>query len=224
MLLQLIEREELSITEVSLGRVTEAYLAAVRSSKNIFPEELADFLVVAAKLIFIKSRALLPDLESEAEEGPPLEDQLRLYREFVEASRQVRKMLRARRIMFPRQKPLTPRLPRFAPPPKLIPLDLAKVMAAVIRALEPFFQLPKAAIARAVSLQEKMERIRQLILERATMKFQDVLADAKSKTEVIVNFLALLELVKQRVLEVRQEETFHDIVVHRKVNHMNYGA
>ena len=99
LLLSLIEQEELSITDISLAKVTDGYLTAVRTAKEIEPEELADFLVIAAKLIFIKSRILLPGLEVE-DEGPSLEAQLKLYKDFVEASHTIEAMLKKKRFMF----------------------------------------------------------------------------------------------------------------------------
>lgn len=214
LLLQLIEQEELSITDVSLAKVTEDYLAATRRAV-VDPEELADFLVVAAKLILIKSRVLLPTLELEEEGGPSLEDQLKLYREFIEASKAVEKMIRKKRFMFAREKPLIERVPEFSPPLKLKAKHLKTAFLDVLRALEPLLTLPKAAIERVVSIQEKISHIRSMILDRVAVKFDEIIKGAKSKTEAVVSFLALLELVKQRAVEAKQEALFHEITVHK---------
>ena len=83
LLLQLIEKEEMDITEISLAKIADQYIEYIRSYKGIGPEEMADFLVVAAKLLLIKSRALLPFLKGEAEEEiQEFEHQLRMYKEF----------------------------------------------------------------------------------------------------------------------------------------------
>lgn len=215
LLLQLIEQEELSITEVSLAKVTEDYLTTIRGAQEIHPEELADFLVVAAKLILIKSQQLLPGLVDVEDEGPSLEAQLRLYREFVEAAKIIDGMLRTHRVMYGRPKPLIERVPKFSPPPNLTKEMLADSFKEVIQSLEPLFKLPQAAIERAVSIQEKMTRIRTMIFDQAAIRFDEILKDAKSKTEIIVSFLAVLELVKQRILDVKQEALFHDITLHK---------
>lgn len=215
LLLQLIEQEKLSITEVSLARVTDDYLTVIRSAKEIHPEELADFLVVAAKLILIKSQALLPGIELEAEEGPSLEEQLRLYKEFVDASKQIEMMLRKKRFMFGREKPFFERVPEFSPPPKLTIAILADAFRQVLKNLEPLFKLPRAAIERAMSIQEKIGHIRAMILSRVAVKFNEILKTAKNKTEVIVSFLALLELVKQRVIDAKQDSLFHEIELNK---------
>lgn len=215
LLLGLIEREELSITEISLAKVTDEYLRVVRAAPEIKPEDLADFLVVAAKLILIKSQTLLPGLAVREEEGPSLADQLRLYREFVEASRKVEMTIKRKHFMFGRAKPLIERAPEFSPPPKLTTEKLAAAFRLVLAVLEPIIKLPQAAVERAISIQEKIGRIRQMILDRVAISFHEVLAGAKSKTEVIVSFLALLELVKQRVIDAEQRQLFCEITVQK---------
>lgn len=214
LLLQLIEKEELSITEVSLAAITDGYLEIVRGGQ-VVPEELADFLVVASKLILLKSQRLLPGLAMEAEEGPSLEAQLKLYREFVEASKKINALLLQKRMMFGREKPLIERVVRFSPPPSLTLVGMVTAFRSVLANLEPIIKFPKAAIERAISIQEKMAHIRATILERATISFRELLADAKTKTEVIVHFLALLELVKQRIVDIHQEALFEDITLRR---------
>src|SRR3989344_5914455 len=88
LLLQLIERQELNITEVSLAAVTEQYLVYLSEHNDIAHEDLADFLVVAAKLLLLKSRLLLPELfvDDEEEAGTSLAEQLAVYRLYVKAS------------------------------------------------------------------------------------------------------------------------------------------
>ena len=94
LLLQLIDQEKLPITEVAIGQVTEQYLQALRTIEGgMHPEILADFLVMAARLLYLKSRALFPRMGLDAEEeGVALEDQLRLYQKFVEASKVIEKI------------------------------------------------------------------------------------------------------------------------------------
>ncbi len=215
LLLQLIEREELSITEVSLAKITDDYLTIIRAAKEIQPEELADFLVIAAKLILIKSQVLLPGIEAEQEEGPSLASQLKLYKEFLEASRKIEARIREKHFMFGRKKPLIQRVPEFLPPLRLTPEALVHVFRQVLKSLEPFLRLPKAAIERVISIQEKIARIRAMILDRVAVKFGEIMKEAKSRTEVIVSFLALLELVKQRTIEAKQDALFHEITLHK---------
>src|SRR3989339_1653953 len=165
LLLQLIEQEELSITEVSLAKVTETYLQTIRNA-GLNPEDLADFLVIAAKLILIKSRILLPEIAVEQEEGISLEAQLKLYREFVEASKKIEDMIKQKRFMFGREKIVLEKIAEFSPPPKLKVIDLKISFQRVLCSLEPLIKLPKAAIRRVDSIQEKINHILSLILDR----------------------------------------------------------
>ncbi|MBI2098877.1 segregation/condensation protein A [Candidatus Uhrbacteria bacterium] len=215
LLLQLIESEELPITEVSLAEVAEQYVAHLQAIEEKNPEELADFLLVAAKLLLIKSRVLLPSLDLNLEEdGISLEDQLKLYKEYAQASKTVQAIIGKRAFSWPRQKaPLQAGI--FTPPKGLNPGKLAAVFRDILRALAPVSKLPGAAISRAISIKEKIEELRRLILSKAQINFSQIMRGAKSKTEVIVSFLALLELIKQKIVNVSQKELFEDISVKR---------
>jgi len=214
LLLQLIEREELDISTVSLAEVTDQYLGTLEQVERRHPDELADFLVVAAKLLLIKSRILLPQLSLPDEEGLPLEDQLRLYRTFVGASETVRRLYRRKHVMYPREHTAMIE-PMFMPPERLGANDLAEAFRTALQRLEPVAVITQTTIARTVSLQQKIQSIRDLILSESAVNFRQLLERADSRMDVIVTFLALLELVKQRTAVVVQEENFSDIQITR---------
>lgn len=213
LLLELIEAEKLDISQVSLARVTDGYLQYVQEHPEIPPEELADFLVIASRLLFIKSRILLPFLQAVAqEEAGDLESQLRIYKEYLDASKLVEAMIGKRRFLYVHEK-----LPHveigFAPPKKLTAGAMADLLRAVIARLEPVVKVPRAIVEKTVSIHEKIRQIQSLISTASNVKFSSVLASAESRTEVIVCFLALLELVKQRSVVVEQEKMWGDIVI-----------
>lgn len=209
-LLQLIEQRQLDISTVSLAEVTDQYLGQLPRVEQLHPDELADFLVVAAKLLYLKSKILLPQLDLPAEEGLSLEDQLRLYQTFVGAAEQLKRLFRKRHIMYGREHTATIE-PAFAPPERLALDDLHRTFTVVLQKLEPLFVMPATTIARTVSLQEKINSIRRLVSERAAVSFGELLASARTRMEVIITFLALLELVKQRTAMVVQDKNFADI-------------
>jgi segregation and condensation protein A len=218
LLLQLIEEQKLEITKVALAEVTEQYIKILDQSAraNISPEELADFLVVAARLLLIKSKALLPFLEwGEEDEGEELTKQLKIYKEYLEAMKVVQKMIAKKRFAFSREKMITFKDIEFSPPPKLTAGRLGEVLADIIRGLQPFLNMPTEVIKRAISLQEKIGQLRQRIYQQATTHFSDILREAKDKTEVIVSFLALLELIKQKMVVAKQDGSFEDIVIEK---------
>lgn len=213
LLYQLIEGGRMEITEVALGRVTGDFLTYLDQTDNLSVEELTDFLVVAAKLLLLKSKALLPELKLEAEEGPSLEDQLRMYREFVLAAKQLAQRLKANNFVYFR--PAQIQEPGFYPPEKIKAREFPVIFREVVARLEPIFKLPQTSLAKNLSIKEKIKHIYQLLQEKSHFTFSHFLSLASSKTEIIVSFLALLELVKQKDVLVEQGELFEEIVVRR---------
>lgn len=215
LLLQLIESEELPISEIALASVMEQYVSYLKKIEDKNPEEMADFLLVASKLLLIKSRVLLPEVDlGLAEDGMSLEEQLRLYREYAVASKEIHKIIGRHKFAWAREKsPLQEGI--FAPPPSLTMEKIKLAFLDVLQSIEPVIALPKAAIERVISIKDKIEELRSLILTKAQISFSNVLRVAKNKTEVIVSFLALLELIKQRTVSVSQGDLFEDITVTR---------
>lgn len=219
LLLELIEREELDITEVSLQKVADQYLDYIKRSNAIDPEEMADFLVVAARLLLIKSRALLPYLAPEEEaEIEDFERQLRMYKEFLEAAKKIQAMIGQKRMMFTREfnrQAVVASARLFSPPKKLKADDLVAVMSDIITRLRPAEKLGEHTLTHKIRIEDKIAHIENMLLTRLKFTFQNLMSAANSKTEVIVSFLALLELVKQRTLVVEQSDLFCEIMIER---------
>jgi len=218
LLLQLIEEQKLDITQLSLATVTEQYLQVLlQIGDQMTASDLADFLAVAARLLLIKSRTLLPYLQPpDADDGTDLAQQLKLYREFYLASQQIKGLLRRRHFSFARERLLLSRDPAaFSPPPNLTAIRLANIFADVIAALPPVLPAVRTVIARTISVQEKIKQLRDLIWRQTRLRFSQLLGTTKDRMEVIVSFLAILELMKQRSISVQQEELFQEIVIER---------
>lgn len=218
LLLKLIESEKLAITEISLARVTDEYLKKLEELSSLsHADELADFLVIAAKLLLIKSRKLLPNISGEEEqEIAELERRLKIYKEFHEASKALEKMWNAHRIAFPR--PLRAVLPReasFAPPKRTDAARLESVFRAVIAVQVISPPMQRLSFDSRISIQDKIAHIRSVLEKRVRCTFSHMLSDESTRSEVIVSFLALLELVKQREALVSQEKLFEDISINR---------
>ncbi|MFA6553567.1 MAG: ScpA family protein [Patescibacteria group bacterium] len=215
LLLQLIEQEEMDINQIALAHVTDQYLRYLNDSKDILPEELADFLVVAAKLLLIKSKSLLPGLQVDDDEGTDLERQLKMYKEFYEASKVLHKMILKRHFSFTREKMVVKIDRVFNPPKHLTSEKLRELFSDVLASLEVWVSMEHDVIIKTVSIRERIRNIQEMIGTKATLHFNELMKTAKNKTEVIVTFLAILELVKQRWVGVVQEGTFSDIVVRK---------
>ncbi len=216
LLLRLIEREELDITTVSLALVTDQYLAHLAQLQEVRAESLAEFLVIAAKLLYIKSQALLPRppavaVEQEEDVGDELVQQLIIYRRFKRAAAWLAARDDAGFRAYVRAVP-TPRLERH--------LDLSEVSLPLLAALmrEVLTQdgpLPDAETIAPlqISIGDKMRLITRLLGEQPAVRFGQLLRACGSRLEIIVTFLAVLEMLKQLHLRVEQEELFGEIVL-----------
>jgi len=219
LLLQLIEEQKLDISTVSLANVTEQFLAYVKNLSEKIPINLADFLVIAAKLLVIKSKALLPNLElgiEEEEEAFDLTQQLLLYKKYKEAGRFLKKLDLKRHQAWTREVDFSDRV-TFYPDPEITVDLLAGSLKNLASELREIIKKPQEVMREVISITEKISHIQRLISEKIEMSLSSLLKDARNKTEVIVTFLAVLELTKQRILVVEQDSLFSDIVI-RKIN------
>ena len=215
LLLDLIEKEELAISEISLALVTDEYLAHVRSLPSPDPEELAEFLVVAVQLMLIKSRSLLPNLTFSTEEEVSLEElearlkELQRIREAVKAIKELeRRGFRSRsRDAYLGMEPV------FHPPQALTRHSLADAFAALIAVLPKAEKLVEEKLKRIVSLEEKITYVRGILQDAIERGFSEIVQGAKEKMEIVVSFLALLELAKQKFVELRQDRPFAEIYI-----------
>lgn len=214
LLLQLIDEEKMNISDVALSAVTEQYLEYLEKLDDERPEELADFLVVATRLVYFKSRNLLPYLYPEEDEGPSLADQLKLYKEYVEASRKINILWQAGRVAYGRLEPKV-LVEGFVLPQNAGLVDLSRSMAALLKRLAPLSALPRVTMDRGVSIKQKIELLREMLKKQKRFSFSGLLSEAASRTEVIVSFLALLELVKEKSAVIRQENNFGDMTVEK---------
>jgi len=226
LLLSLIESEEMDITEVNLAKIADEYVNYVRGAKDIDAEEMADFLVLAAKLLFIKSKALLPYLytaEDEAEVDD-LEKQLRMYKEFVGASQKIKEIIAGKHFLF--LPPLIKNrrqqfnLPVFTAPLKVNPQILQEVFLRVLLNLEKQQEekLPESTLEPKINIEDRISSIKKMLLDKLRVNFSKLLLGAQTKTEVIVSFLAVLELAKQKELFFEQDELFSEIYITRNQN------
>lgn len=218
LLLNLIERAELDITAVSLATVTDQYLVYIESLEQVSPDEISAFLLIAAKLLQIKSEALLPRPPArehgEEDLGQALVDQLKLYKRYKEIGGWLHERQDANLRTFL----------RIAPPPKVEPkLDLSNLtLEKLVAAAEEAFakernKQPLGVIIAAprVTIREKIDLITKTMKEVERSTFRALLTEGASRLEIVVTFLAMLELVKRYRLNARQEGLFSEIEIDR---------
>jgi len=218
LLLELIEKEKLNITELSLAHVADQYLEHIRANEDIRLENLAEFLSVAAKLILIKSRALLPLLqftEEEEEEIKDLAKQLEEYKKFKEASIVLGELAEAGRISYARPGYAGVQA-LFYPPEDINAYDLRKYFQAVLTEIPVVEQLDEEVVREVITLEEKINDLQNTLRQRIEMSFSELTTGATDKIDVILSFLAMLEMVKQRIIDVEQGELFQEIRLKNK--------
>jgi segregation and condensation protein A len=220
LLLHLIEREELDITNIALVQVADQYMEYIRASDQLNLDALADFIYIGARLLLLKSRALLPrpkiedELLSEYED--PTDDlarQLREYKLFREAAGQLREIEQAGLHSYP----------RIAPPPEMPPpLGLDGVTLDLLREMveEALTRIPEEApqpVIRPhrITVRDKIAQIRERIQGEGRLSFRTLMLECQSRMEIIVAFMAVLELIKSHVLDATQEAAFTDITLVR---------
>jgi len=223
LLLSMIESEEMDITEIALAKIADEYVNYIRSAVDIDPDEMADFLVIAAKLLFIKSKALLPYLytSEDAAEVDDLERQLRMYKEFIAASQKIKDRVAEKHFLF--LPPLLKNrrqqfnLPVFTAPAKINTALMHEVFLKLLSALEKLQEekLPESRLEPKISIDDKILQIKKMIFDQVRVNFSKLLEAAENKTEVIVSFLAVLELAKQKELVFDQDELFGEINISR---------
>jgi len=215
LLLDLIERRKLLINDVSLASVTDDFLAYIKQQQELPVAQTANFILVASTLLLIKSKSLLPVLElTEEEEGSirDLEERLRLYKRFKELSKDIQEQF-GREMLFARS-PLRDETPIFSPDLKLsVPLLHERIRGVLLSLPKKQF-IPKAVVEKVISLEEMIERLSERVTGALRMSFKEFAGVGKAKkVDVIVSFLAMLELVKRGAIGVTQDEHFSDIAI-----------
>lgn len=222
LLLQLIERAELDITTIALAQVADQYLSHVRAMAAPDPRALADFVALAARLLLIKSRALLPrpavsvaDPAADSDgDGEALARQLREYQRYKQAALLLRAWQESGRRSFVRLASAE------ALPPQ--PLQLDHSVADLVRAVERRMQLqlpleePGALpLAPRLTVADVTQRIVERLASQRWFSFEDLLAVASSRQELVVTLWAVLELLKRRIIIVDQPLLFGPIGIGR---------
>src|SRR5260221_1270851 len=224
LLLHLIERNQLEITAISLVAVTDQFVAYLKLWDEPPLPRLAEFVTMAARLLLIKSRSLLPRHARQDDEdgtGDPLDDAEQLRRHLIEykLAREIARALRARELAglqsFARPgRLIDPEAMLAWSPPKLVGLN-ASALAMIFRRvlLEKRFAEPEELPLPTVTIAEQIAQIEALLAERGRLDFAEVLATATSRLAVVVTFLAILELWHRRRVLVEQEQLFGPVSI-----------
>src|SRR5215467_1446893 len=212
LLLALVEREEVDIFKVSLARVTDAYLEELSSREVSDPQEMAEFLWMAARLLLLKSIRLLPGETPTDEESELLgwEDEVRQRLEEYRAYKEIAGELleRAQQETF-----------AFPPPARPVeaggqeePLDVDVLVEAFNRVLARLPPRPLVVTGRTWTLQEKLDLITDRLRD-GPIELVELILESEDRLEAVVTFVALLELIRRSAVRVKQRERFGPIHV-----------
>ncbi len=234
LLLSIIEEKKLTINEISLSQVTDQFLEYLKKLENNAISEntpgteyqriIADFLVVASRLILIKSRSLLPNLAlTQEEEGDikDLERRLKTYQQIKLLGRELGRWAKERPPYFSREYFIN--LPVvFYPSKSLDKKELLLIYESFLKTLPQLEKLEQQSVARIITLEEKIEELMERISTVAEMSFNEIsdstTLTTKAKIDIILAFLAILMLFRKKLLEVSQDKLFGEIKVKKTVS------
>jgi len=225
-LLELIESQKMNITSVNLASVTADFLEYLNHIQTLKPDNttnidkitlnrlISDFIVIASKLLLLKSKTLLPQIEltpEEEEEIFDLESRLRIYKEIKTAGVDFKSIWDNEKRSFARDlfqnKP-----PIFYPPTELKPTTLAKIasqLASIERNHIPKGEMPKQTI---ISLSSKIQELIERINQTPSFSFKGY-SKEKERREVVALFLAILHLIRDKLIDIEQSSTFGDVII-----------
>lgn len=225
LLLYLVKKDEVDIYDIAIERITTQYLAYLEAFEVLQIELAGEFLVMAANLLYIKSRTLLPKdqqmPDEEAEEDDPrweLIRQLIEYRKFKEAANHLRDQEELQSALFPRAVSLDPAHAPVIDENMLIgDVGIFDLINAFQRALKrlPVEQKQGEIHEETFTVTDRINHLMRMVERGVSMKFEELFGEASSRSELVVTFLAILELIRMKQFRVRQEEQYGEIWLDR---------
>ena len=223
LLLSLIEKRKLMINDVSLAKVTDDFISYLQNREVYSIKDTSDFLLIASTLLLIKSRSLIPSLNLSEEEKTDIRDlelKLKIYKKIKELSIFIKGNFGKKFIFYPNARKAEP---VFSPDTSMTKENISTAIFDVIKNLPKFDVKPKLKVTKVISLEEMITNLTKRVQSSLKMSFKDFSGIGKAeKVNVIISFLAMLELVKQGIIDVNQKEKFDDI--HMETKHVGTPA
>lgn len=219
LLLSLIEKRKLLINDISLAQVTDDFIKYLESHPEMPINQSSQFIVIASTLLLIKSKSLLPTLTLTEEENKNVEDlelRLKIYQKYKEAGEKLAEIF-GKNPLFERNFVPTNDTVIFAASKNISIESLKEAGFRVLQKIPKVEKLPQAIVRKVVSLEETMQKLTSRIKSSLQMSFKDFAGVGKAeKVNVIVSFIAMLELVKQGMIAVTQSDAYEDIKMETK--------
>lgn len=221
LLLHLIERAELDITTLALAEVTDQFLEYLENMSELAAEEVSGFLLIAAKLLQIKSEALLPrPVIREAGEEDPGEElarQLIEYKRYKEIAKVLGEFDSSGMHTYLRLAP-QPKIEMKADLSEVTLEDLADIARSVFESYDDRPELKTVVTPSPVTIRQKISLISRRLRAKGRATFRSLLPGNQSRLEIVVTFLALLELIKRHLVNVKQDNIFGEIELEQTEN------
>jgi len=231
LLLSLIEKRKLLINDISLAKVADDFINYIKSHESFPVAQTAHFILIASTLLLIKSKSLLPTLSLTEEENASIEDlevRLKQYKRFKELSVGLSQIF-GKKIIFAKN-PSRNFSVIFSPTEEITPDRALEAARRVIDSLPKKEKLPKVIVQKIISLEDMIERLHERVSQNLKLSFADFAkthgskggsgathhANKEDKVNIIVSFLAMLELVKQGIIDVSQSSIYEDIDIETK--------
>jgi segregation and condensation protein A len=230
LLLSLIEQKKLFINEISLALVTNDYISHIKEfsntgdNNNKYIADISYFILVATTLILIKSKSLLPNLaltEDETEKISDLENRLKLYKIIKNASIDIKNNFGVNIIFMPNERIWSE--PIFAPDPQITLLNISSRMDEIFRSLPTNApKLPEIEIKKILNIDQIINSLTDRIKGAIDLSFKEFSNShgannqQEAKVHIIVSFLAMLELVREGIIDVIQSNSFDDIKINKQ--------
>lgn len=215
LLLSLIEKRKLLINDVSLARITDDYIEYIKNSNLYSIKENSHFILIASTLLLIKSKSLLPNLELTSEEQGSIEDletRLKIFKVIKDSEKNITDIFGTHPSFF--SEGITSDITVFAPPHNFDMQLIHSTLVGILKSLPTKEKLPATVVKKIVSLEETIQHLTERVQHNISMSFKEFSKFGKEeKIHIVVSFLAMLELVKQGVIETRQQNHFDDIEI-----------
>jgi len=212
-LLDLIEHRKMQVNDISLAAVSDEYIKYIENKENIPVPETTSFVLIAATLLLLKSKSLLPTLpttEIEDEDIIELEQRLKLYTRIRSIANELKSKWKKQMFLGVANKKST--IIRFQPTSDITILKLEQTVRRVLDNVPSFDKVPIARVQTEINLEEIITTLKKRILKSAQSSFNEMTSQT-SRVEYIVSFLALLELVRRGTINAHQHSTFSDIQI-----------
>jgi segregation and condensation protein A len=227
LLLELVEKRKLFINDVSLASVTEDFLGYMKEFSVVHPAQISSFVLVASTLILIKSKSLLPNLSLTSEEEGDihnLEERLRLFEFFSKLGENIKNNFGQKIIFMPLERKNN--ILVFLPDNQITKESMMSFATNILGAMPKKVFLPEAEVKKVISIEEMIDNLAERIKNTMRMNFKDLsglstqagkVVTKEEKVFVIVGFLAMLELVRQGIIDAIQETDKGDIIMSNEV-------